>query len=106
MEFNEQLTAYMEELDMSVHDLAQACNMSDTVISRYKTGARVPKPDNDVIRVISEAIAGYSEDRKATSPSAKVLTADEIYDSLRELLPNADIDRDLFIKRPIFCLKT
>ena len=99
MEFNEQLTTYMEELDMSVHDLAQACNMSDTVISRYKTGARVPKPDNDVLRVISEAIADYSEDRKATSPSAKVLTADEIYDSLRELLPNADIDRDLFIKR-------
>ncbi len=99
MEFNEQLTAYMEELDMTVHDLALACDLSDTVISRYKTGARLPKPDSDVVRTMSDAIAAYSETRHLASDSFRILNPDKIYDSLHNLLPNASIDRDLFIER-------
>ena len=37
MEFYEQLSDYMKELNISVHEMALACDVSDSVISRYKT---------------------------------------------------------------------
>lgn len=100
MEFHEKLTDYMEEYNITVHQLAKICHVSDAVISRYKSGTRLPRPDSGVVREISEAIASKSsEGRDSSTPPHQILTSDEVYESLILLIPNANIDTGGFTAR-------
>ena len=109
MEFHDRLQQYMDELDVSVRDLAKECGMSDAVISRYRTGARIP--DNpETVEAIAAAIvklsSGTSEGDAHTvlplsgADSTGIPTATERYDynevlgSFRALLPGLYIDKE------------
>ena len=95
MEFYEQLSDYMEELNISVHEMALACDVSDSVISRYKNGARIPDSNSDILSSISRVIADrFIQEKESRNIDAQ--SYDEIYGRLLSLIPNANINKESF----------
>ena len=95
MEFYEQLSDYMKELNISVHEMALACDVSDSVISRYKNGARIPDSNSDILSSISKVIADrFIQEKEDDSINAQ--SYDEIYGRLLSLIPNANINKEAF----------
>lgn len=62
MKFNDYLNQYIEMLDCSAKELADACGLSSAVISRYRSGERVPAADSSHL---DKLVAGLSELFKA-----------------------------------------
>ena len=51
MKFNEQVNAYIEELNCTAKELADAAGLSAAVISRYRTGEREPGQESIVAQL-------------------------------------------------------
>ena len=45
MTFSEQLNEYLSVLNCSAKELSQISGLSNSVISRYRSGERVPRPE-------------------------------------------------------------
>lgn len=50
MTFQEQLNLYIEELSCSGRELAQNSGISETILSRYRKGERLPGADSDYLK--------------------------------------------------------
>lgn len=61
--FSEQLNQYVLEIDCTAKDLAEASDLSPAVISRYRSGTRVPASDSDTLVQLSRGIAALSDER-------------------------------------------
>ena len=57
MNFQEQLDAYMEKLHCTGRELASESGVSETIISRYRKGERVPAADSTYLLRLAEGIA-------------------------------------------------
>lgn len=54
MTFQEQLNLYIEELSCSGRELAQNSGISETILSRYRKGERLPGADSDYLKKLAE----------------------------------------------------
>lgn len=61
MRFSELLAQYMNTLNCTGKELAELSNLSSSVISRYKTGERVPSPDSTIVASLAKAISSIAE---------------------------------------------
>lgn len=85
MSFSERLDSYLKELGVSAKELSLESGVSQVVISRYRTGQRIPSPDNrGVLEELAYGIEALSHknDREPIS-AADVL---EAFDSDLSLL--------------------
>ena len=53
MTFQEQLNLYMEELSCSGRELAKNSGISETILSRYRKGERIPGADSDYLKKLA-----------------------------------------------------
>ena len=85
MSFSERLDSYLKELGVSAKELSLESGVSQVVISRYRTGQRIPSLDNrGVLEELAHGIEALSHknDREPIS-AAEVL---EAFDSDLSLL--------------------
>ena len=57
MNFQEQLNMYMEKLHCTGRELAAESGVSETIISRYRKGDRIPAADSAYLQRLAEGIA-------------------------------------------------
>lgn len=63
MLFYEQLNQYMETLACTGKELAQKSDVSETVISRYRKGERVPSVQSTQLQKLSDGLAAIARER-------------------------------------------
>ena len=88
MTFQECLNSYIEELQCSGKELAGNSGVSETIISRYRKGDRVPTADSEYLKKLSAGIA-----RTALKKGKPEIKAEEVYQKFLKHLPkeNAEI---------------
>jgi len=91
MTFSEQLNAYISELNCTAKELTDVSGLSASVLSRYRTGSRVPTTDSEQFMQLVQGIAtiankkGYSE-----------FTVEKIQKTLEDCLQDATFPYELF----------
>ena len=73
MTFQEQLNLYMEELSCSGRELAQNSGISETILSRYRKGERLPGADSDYLKKLAAGIALTAEQKGKKKDQESVL---------------------------------
>ena len=68
MTFQEQLNLYIEELSCSGRELAQNSGISETILSRYRKGERLPGADSDYLKKLATGIALTAEQKGKKKP--------------------------------------
>lgn len=63
MNFKDVLNKYLEELNCSQKRLSKESNLSETVISRYRSGERTPRKNSEQLKKISTAIFNISQEK-------------------------------------------
>ena len=91
MTFSEQLNQYLVTLDCSAKELAKASGLSGAVISRYRSGERVPRPDSEKLTQLCEGICTLS--RQKASSASDVLTLTAVQNSFLASLKQPDNSR-------------
>ena len=89
MTFSELLNQYIEELGCSAKALAEASGLPASVISRYRSGARVPDAESENLMMLAEGIYSLSD-------KTEDCTAESIHKRLTEVLGSSDFDYDRF----------
>ena len=80
MTFAEQLQMYMTKLGISGRELAREAGISESTLSRYRSGERMPSSDEKKLRSFSEAMI------RAAAVEELSLSADEIYNTFYDIL--------------------
>lgn len=62
MTFSELLNEYIERLGCTAKELSDASGLSPAMISRYRTGDRVPAPGSEQVERLANGICMLSED--------------------------------------------
>lgn len=96
MTFSEQLNEYLSILNCSAKELSQISGLSNSVISRYRSGERVPRPESEKLNQLCEGIYLLSKEKAAsmrTSASITPFTKDEIYTAFTNTLKQPDNSR-------------
>ena len=95
MSFQETLNDYLSRLNCSGRDLAAASGVSEAVISRYRSGARVPDADGAHLSRITEALVLLAAERGLDD-----LDRETVGSAFRQALSAADAapDREQFRK--------
>lgn len=75
MEFSELLKSYMKELQMTAKELAEACELSPSVISRYRSGERLPAADSPQVDAIARALGKKAKQLEHPTLSKKTIRA-------------------------------
>lgn len=78
--FQELLDCYMQRLDCSGRELAEASGLSAAIISRYRSGSRLPSSRSDSLDRLADGLAKIAEKR------GEALTAAEIQSALEKSL--------------------
>lgn len=73
MTFQEQLNLYIEELSCSGRELAQNSGISETILSRYRKGERLPGADSDYLKKLATGIALTAEQKGKKKDQESVL---------------------------------
>lgn len=73
MIFQEQLNLYIEELSCSGRELAQNSGISETILSRYRKGERLPGADSDYLKKLAIGIALTAEQKGKKKDQESVL---------------------------------
>ena len=66
MTFSEQLNEYLSVLNCSAKELSQISGLSNSVISRYRSGERVPRPESEKLNQLCEGIYLLSKEKAAS----------------------------------------
>ncbi len=69
MTFREQLNAYIDAIGCSARQLADASGLSPAVISRYRSGERVPSADSPQLDALAAALAALADGAGLDAPS-------------------------------------
>lgn len=93
MKFNQRLNDYIEELQCSAKDLAEASDLSATVVSRYRSGERVPAADSEQLKKLATGIANI-----AHSKGMHELDRESVLQELTDMLKGNDWNYDLLLK--------
>ena len=93
MSFNEKLNKYLAEFKISSKQLSEISGISESVISRYRSGKRIPKIDSDNFNSIVDAFFNIS------TKTGNSYTKEYIYEELSlSILSLDDFDYDSFSK--------
>lgn len=84
MKFNDVLNKYLNLIGCSSKDLAQVSQLSESIISRYKNGGRIPNEEN--LKKVSEALE---------SLSVGEYNAEDIYKDFEKTIFDSSIDFDI-----------
>ncbi len=76
MKFSDYLNQYIERLGCSAKELAEACDLSPAVISRYRTGEREPAPESDHLKKLITGIETLSMEKGITAMSVPQIRAE------------------------------
>ena len=76
MKFSDYLNRYTEMLGCSAKELADACELSSAVISRYRTGEREPAKGSDQFEKLVSGTAMLFESKGMTNMSAEKIRAE------------------------------
>lgn len=81
MNFKEVLNKYLKELNCSQKMLSESSGLSETVISRYKSGERTPVKNSEQLTKLTTAIFNISK-----TMSKKQYTLDKIENDFNKVL--------------------
>ena len=87
MNFKEVLNKYLKELNCSQKMLSESSGLSETVISRYKSGERTPDKNSEQLTKLTTAIFNISK-----TMSKKQYTLDKIENDFNKVLQNDNFD--------------
>lgn len=91
MTFSEQLNAYISELNCTAKELTDVSGLSASVLSRYRTGSRVPTTDSEQFMQLVQGIATIANERGYSE-----FTAEKIKKTLEDCLQDATFPYELF----------
>ena len=89
MTFGECLNDYIKILSCTGKELAKNSNISETIISRYRKGERIPAADGEYLRNLSDGIARTAEERNISG-----ITSEEVLMRFRELLKEEEPEKE------------
>ena len=84
MEFSEILKNYMKSAGLTAHDIAAASSLSDSTLSRYINGERIPSPESDEFISLLNGLNILLNE--------KGISAEDLADNLVSSLPNRYTD--------------
>ena len=90
MTFGELLNQYIEELGCSAKELAEASGLPAAVLSRYRSGTRIPPVNSENLPLLAAGIAKLSKNTETDS-------AETILAHFTALIEASDFDYDLLI---------
>ena len=93
MQFNEKLNEYIEELQCSAKELAEASQLSAAVISRYRTGERLPTIGSEQLDKLASGIVAVAQ-----SKGKSELTRNEVLEELSATLEEKDLNYELLLE--------
>lgn len=85
MNFKDKLNEYLKITNCSSKELSTLSNISETVISRYRNGQRVPKTNSKQLKSISGALEKIIKDKNITQYKDV-----NIYEEFTKLITNND----------------
>ena len=91
MTFSEQLNAYISELNCTAKELTDVSVLSASVLSRYRTGSRVPTTDSEQFMQLVQGIATIANERGYSE-----FTVEKIQKTLEDCLQDATFPYELF----------
>ena len=91
MTFSEQLNAYISELNCTAKELTDVSGLSASVLSRYRTGSRVPTTDSEQFMQLVQGIATIANERGYSE-----FTVEKIQKALEDCLQDATFPYELF----------
>lgn len=91
MTFSEQLNAYISELNCTAKELTDVSGLSASVLSRYRTGNRVPTTDSEQFMQLVQGIATIANERGYSE-----FTVKKIQKTLEDCLQDATFPYELF----------
>ena len=93
MTFQDSFNKYIDRLDCSIKDLADASGLSASTISRYKTGERKPFADSEQLQSLVNGIVQIAIDKNIPDIKEK-----EVYFELKKALTDQTDQYDAFSK--------
>ena len=87
MKFDEVLNKYIDLINCSSKDLASSSNLSESIISRYRNGNRIPTQDK--LKLISAALSSLSNNKYST---------EEILQQFNNSIKSDDLDFEIIKK--------
>lgn len=91
MKFNEVLNAYLKGLNCSSKKLSTESGLSESVISRYRSGERTPVRESEQMNKLTVALFNIAQEN-----GQKKCTLDKIANDLNSTLPSDDFDYATF----------
>ena len=91
MTFSEQLNKYISELNCTAKELTDVSGLSASVLSRYRTGSRVPTTDSEQFMQLVQGIATIANERGYYE-----FTVEKIQKTLEDCLQDATFPYELF----------
>ena len=91
MKFKEVLNKYLKELDCSSKKLSNESGLSESVISRYRSGERTPLKNSEQLNKLTKALFNIAKDS-----SKNKYTFDKIVSDFNIALPSDDFDYTTF----------
>ena len=91
MTFSEQLNAYISELNCTAKELTDVSGLSASVLSRYRTGSRVPTTASKQFMQLVQGIATIANERGYSE-----FTVEKIQKTLEDCLQDATFPYELF----------
>ena len=91
MKFSEVLNKYLKELNCSSKKLSTESGLSESVISRYRSGERTPVKESEQMNKLITALFNIAQEN-----GQKKYTLDKIIKDFNSTLPNDDFDYTTF----------
>lgn len=91
MNFKEVLNKYLKELDCSSKKLSNESGLSESVISRYRSGERTPVKNSEQLNKLTKALFNIAKDNGKNK-----YTLDKIVSDFNIALPSDDFDYTTF----------
>lgn len=91
MTFSEQLNAYISELNCTAKELTDVSGLSASVLSRYRTGSRVPTTDSEQFMQLVQGIATLACERGYSD-----FTVEKITKTLEDCLQDITFPYEIF----------
>ena len=91
MKFKEVLNKYLKELDCSSKKLSNESGLSESVISRYRSGERTPVKNSEQLNKLTKALFNIAKDNGKNK-----YTLDKIVSDFNIALPSDDFDYTTF----------
>ena len=86
MEFKDKFNELLNKLNCTSRKLSVESGISESVISRYRSGERTPKSDSEQIKKITEALYNVSLEQRSSKYTKKIIE-EILIDSLKEKNP-------------------